>query len=124
MGDIQVKHPLAFSAASKVHSLVPADVSSPQWIHRMRYSKNKPIIVVGSGKTAMDVMNYLNLHLKGVAERLCCIAGRGTFFINRGALSGNQSSSETSAPDFLDHLVNCLQLFDGTNGKQVCQEMQ
>ena len=39
--------------------------------------------VIGSGKTAMDVIVHLSRREGGMASRLHCVAGRGTYFMNR-----------------------------------------
>ena len=51
----------------------------------MQFSKDrdKPIFVIGSGKTAMDVIVHLSRREGGMASRLHCVAGRGTYFMNR-----------------------------------------
>ena len=38
---------------------------------------------IGSGKTAMDAIVHLSRREGGMASRLHCVAGRGTYFMNR-----------------------------------------
>jgi hypothetical protein len=55
--DIQIKQPLSFSSPRAV-SICPADVLQPTWNAVMRSPapahQDKPIYIIGSGKTAMD----------------------------------------------------------------------
>ena len=69
----------------RIHSLSPADVLTPKWNALMRYgaAADAPIYVIGSGKTAMDVIVHLSRREEGMASRLHCVAGRGTYFMNR-----------------------------------------
>ena len=69
----------------RIHSLSPADVLTPKWNALMRYgaAADAPIYVIGSGKTAMDVIVHLSRREGGMASRLHCVAGRGTYFMNR-----------------------------------------
>jgi hypothetical protein len=59
--DIQMKRPLPFSS-SRVVSLCPADVLQPSWnaVMRSEAHRNKPIYIIGSGKTAMDCIYHLS----------------------------------------------------------------
>ena len=58
---------------------------TPKWNALMRYgaAADAPINVIGSGKTAMDVIVHLSRREGGMASRLHCVAGRGTYFMNR-----------------------------------------
>jgi cation diffusion facilitator CzcD-associated flavoprotein CzcO len=85
--NVIIKTPFVLSAPSsptgpgaRVHSLCPADVLTAQWSALMRYSlPDTPIYVIGSGKTAMDILYHLSKREKSAADRLHCIAGRGTW---------------------------------------------
>jgi lysine/ornithine N-monooxygenase len=60
-------------------------VLTPRYNTLMSYGAgaDKPIYVIGSGKTAMDCIGHLHTKLPSARGRLHCIAGRGTWFINR-----------------------------------------
>jgi cation diffusion facilitator CzcD-associated flavoprotein CzcO len=85
--NVTIKTPFVLSVPSsptgpgaRVNSLCPADVLSAQWSALMRYSlPDTPIYVIGSGKTAMDIIYHLSRREKSAAGRLHCIAGRGTW---------------------------------------------
>lgn len=79
--DVSIKVPFVLSApAARVHSLCPADVLTPKWNALMRYaSLDAPIYVIGSGKTAMDVVYHLSKREKASAGRMYCVSGRGTW---------------------------------------------
>jgi hypothetical protein len=84
-GNIPHKAPFEFSTSAPIHSITPAMCLTPEMNTRMTIAaetRDKPIWVIGSGKTAVDVMKGLN-KLEGVQGRLRCISGRGTTFINR-----------------------------------------
>jgi len=52
--DIEIKRPLSFTS-QRVVSVCPADVLKPAWNTYMRSrGRDKPIVLIGSGKTAMD----------------------------------------------------------------------
>ena len=83
--NVTIKSPFVLSVPTsppraRVHSLCPADVLTPHWSALMRYSfPDTPIYIIGSGKTAMDVIYHLSAREKCAAGRLHCIAGRGTW---------------------------------------------
>jgi len=121
--DVAAKRPLTFSAPpSRVHSLAPADLLSPRWTALMRYSADadKPIWVLGSGKTAMDAINHLAKHAS-TRRRLFCVAGRGSWFLNRECLfpmdwwEMHRPSLRTST----DHFIDMMELYDGKNEAEV-----
>eukprot|EP01052_Picozoa_sp_SAG31_P006882 SAG31_NODE_322_length_17726_cov_18.070006_12_plen_214_part_00 len=96
--DVRIKQKIKFSAITPstsvddlsasviaepaLHSLSPTDVLTPAWNVKMRQSA-APIWVLGSGKTAMDVIYHLANNLPEVHSRISCIAGHGTWFMNR-----------------------------------------
>lgn len=55
------------------------------WDAAMRHgtNKDKPIYVVGSGKTAMDVVYHLSRKVPETKHRIRCISGRGMWFLVR-----------------------------------------
>ena len=58
--DIKIKVPFTLSASNpRVHSVSPAQVLTPKWNAAMLSCPNTPIYVVGSGKTAMDIIYHL-----------------------------------------------------------------
>jgi hypothetical protein len=87
--DVTIKTPFALSApctaagsGARVHSLCPADVLTAHWNALMRYSSpDAPIYVIGSGKTAMDVIYHLCKREKRAAGRVHCVSGRGTWCV-------------------------------------------
>lgn len=87
--NITVKSPLNFSTSSRIHSITPADVLTPEWNLKMRFSQDRgaPIFVIGSGKTAMDVIYQIHKQLDHESNRVICIAGRGTWFFNRDEMN-------------------------------------
>ena len=87
--NVQVKRPFAFTPATRVLSVCPADILTPSWNVYMRSEcRNKPIYFIGSGKTAMDCVYHLcRRDVEGLYQhRLHCIAGRGVQFMNRDML--------------------------------------
>lgn len=110
--NIHAKQPLEFSAASQVHSMSAVNVSMPDWEVKMRFSKDKdkPIIIIGSGKTAIDVINYLCKNLPGAAQRIMCISGRGTWFFVRDAM-------------LFDSMPQLIAAYDGSDAEAVCKQM-
>jgi hypothetical protein len=133
--DISVKIPGVFSTASnKVISLAPNDVLTPEWNLKMRFSSDgkrlntAPIYVVGSGKTSMDVIYHLSKKLKGIEGRLNCISGRGTWFMNRDELNPTNDKNFWKRNIYgyntpLDYIQKMFTMYDGTNAKEVYNEM-
>ena len=74
------KKPIILSAsATAVRSIGPAFVLTPQFNLEFRFLHPPvPIWVIGSGKTAMDVMHRLATTVPGAADRIRCVGGRGT----------------------------------------------
>eukprot|EP00943_MAST-04B_sp_MAST-4B-sp1_P009631 g9631.t1 len=78
--------PLSSKGNNNIQSISPSDVLTPEWNVKMRFKANganvipAPIYVIGSGKTAMDVIYHLSKKLKGMKDRIRCISGRGTWF--------------------------------------------
>ena len=79
--DVPIKHPIKFSAVDQVVSTCPVDLLNPELMRQLK-SSSKPVIVLGSGKTALDTMNLLAKE-NGVSSRVHCVCGNGTLFINR-----------------------------------------
>jgi hypothetical protein len=104
--DVLPKTPLCLSphitspTQHRVHSLTPRDVLSPASLATLRYSRDrdKEIWVIGSGKTAVDTILALARLGPQVAARLRCVAGRGTWFLNRDL-------EEDNAEHFLEMLA-------------------
>lgn len=122
--NIQPKLPFVFPEASCIHSLTPGDVSAPEWSTRIRYNQHKPVIVVGSGKTAMDVMLYLGRNLPDAQRRVKCISGRGTWFLVRELMTPTDAEvlahgSVTGA----DIMIQMISKFNGSNAKEVCMDL-
>ena len=116
--DLHTKQPLSFNTNvdSRFHSLVPPDLGSGHVMAQIRYPSSTPglIVVIGSGKTAMDCMIKLAELGESVTNRMRCISGRGTWFACRevfGSPSGGQ------------HMLSMIDKFNGQNGKQVLREM-
>lgn len=114
--DVQRKQRFQFEKhiRSRIHSLRPADVQTAKFNSLMKYSKDfdKPIYIIGSGKTAMDTMLALKRLGNKVASRIRCIAGRGTYFINRDRNDNNK------------WFLEMMDRFDGTNSIQIAKEME
>eukprot|EP00746_Dinoflagellata_sp_MGD_P030626 gnl/MRDRNA2_/MRDRNA2_172699_c0_seq1.p1 gnl/MRDRNA2_/MRDRNA2_172699_c0~~gnl/MRDRNA2_/MRDRNA2_172699_c0_seq1.p1 ORF type:complete len:520 (+),score=85.23 gnl/MRDRNA2_/MRDRNA2_172699_c0_seq1:178-1737(+) len=125
--DISIKAPIKFSGTNRVHSLCPADVGTPEWNVKMQYSedKDKPIYVIGSGKTAIDAIIHLSKTLGESSHRIKCISGQGTFFIVREKMAPtdwwerNMYGSKTA----IDWFIQMFDMYDGSNSKEVLQEL-
>ena len=116
--DLHPKLPLTFGAEvdNRLHSLIPGDIASKEARALMCYPKEEGglIVVVGSGKTAMDCMIKLAALGDSVTSRLRCISGRGTWFTVREVFGSPQGGG---------HMVSMMDLFDGHSGKEVLREM-
>jgi len=121
--DVSPKRPLALSAVA-VHSLLPDDLARPEWSALLRYT-DKPIVIVGSGKTAMDAIIFLSRHHPSALSRVRCISGRGTWFFNRTTCSpfDERGQPMPDAPNMLDCMLDTLEAYDGTNGEEVLRLM-
>jgi len=114
--DVQRKLPFVFPNVSHlVHSLSPSDVGTAKWNALMRHSRDaaKPIWIIGSGKTAVDVILKLCTLGADVRSRLRCVSGRGTWFMNRDVLQ-----------DAGKYFLDMVDMFDGGNAGEVFKEMQ
>lgn len=102
--------------SSRVHSLAAKDVLSPEWNVKMQYS-NAPIWVIGSGKTGIDAIKALyHSSLPNIKQRIRCVAGNGVWFMIRDYFNDHSAGlSEVSG--------RLLDMFDGTNGNECCEEM-
>mmetsp|Transcript_120279 Transcript_120279/g.190500 ORF Transcript_120279/g.190500 Transcript_120279/m.190500 type:complete len:527 (-) Transcript_120279:75-1655(-) len=125
--DIQPKPALDFSASDLVHSLRPVDVLTPEWNVRMTVGdcKDKPIWVIGSGKTAMDVMLRLSEFIPGANNRIRCICGRGTWFLNRDVMNVEDwwQKHVPGNNTFLDYMVALWEKWDGSNTQETYRAM-
>ena len=121
--NIPQKLPLYFPTLSEsVHSLCPADILSPKWHPIMKYSQDadKPIWIIGSGKTAMDIICLLSKREPSWRSRLRCIAGRGTWFMNREMVDNPVDANGNLLPVYI--LEMCAK-FNGDNAREVYQEL-
>ena len=76
----------------------------------MQFSKDrdKPIFIIGSGKTAMDTMNALDSELgASVAGRIRCVTGHGAWFMMR-----DPPPNQPEEPDPFARWFD----YDGSNG--------
>jgi hypothetical protein len=130
--DIQMKQPLPFSSP-RVVSICPADVLQPTWnaVMRSPAHRDKPIYIIGSGKTAMDCIYHLSkdeakLEKPLYRDRLHCISGRGMMFANRDVMFPNNYDLKTLtfmnaiAPD---QLRNIISMYNGENEEAVLESM-
>ena len=117
--DLRPKAPLAFGAPvdARIVSLAPPDLGVGGHLSMIKYPRGAAglIVVVGSGKTAMDCMIKLAELGESVTRRVRCVAGRGTYFAVREEFAG---------PDGGQHILSMLELFDGENGLHVLREME
>ena len=122
--NIPRKHPIDFSTpvSASVHSLSPVDILSPRWHPIMKYSEDadKPIWIVGSGKTAMDIICVLSRQEPTWLPRLRCIAGRGTWFMDRNMVDNPVDADGKLLPVYF--LEMCA-MFDGRNARDVYQAL-
>eukprot|EP00038_Savillea_parva_P010451 m.190409 g.190409 ORF g.190409 m.190409 type:complete len:543 (-) comp18030_c0_seq1:84-1712(-) len=121
-------HPLTFTAGSvAVHSMAPNDVLTSEWSLRMRFGpdRHKPIVVLGSGKTALDAIIALTSAFPDVTDRITCISGSGTWFLNRDRFFPNTPLGKYApwTPTALDLFSRMIELYDGTNGNDVYRQM-
>lgn len=84
-----------------------------------------PVYVLGSGKTAIDTMNMLSKKLN-IRDRLHCICGRGTVFINRDVAFPDSFSSDPNSPTktFVDWSIDMAEYFNGGNAQELLCEFQ
>lgn len=110
---IEANQPLALSS-SRVHSVSPetCDVRDGPVA-----ADDRPVWVVGSGKTGMDAVHALVTHHPGREVNL--LAGSGTFFINRDQLypTGSRRWHQGVRANWL--LAELAYRFDGTNEEEV-----
>ncbi|KAL3921069.1 MAG: hypothetical protein SGPRY_005028 [Prymnesium sp.] len=122
--NIPRKLPIHFSSpvSTAVHSLCPADILSPKWHPIMKYSKDadKPIWIIGSGKTAMDVICLLSKQEPSWLSRLRCVAGRGTWFMDRAMVDNPIDADGNLLPVYF---VEMCAMFNGSNAHEVYQEL-
>ena len=111
---------------TRIHSLTPADVLTGSFTSLAHFSTNAEIIVIGSGKTAMDVLYHIAKREPNLAPRLRCIAGRGTWFLNRKATfpTGTWEKYVPSTRTSTDIFFDILEKFDGTNEQEVYRAME
>jgi len=126
--DILRKLPLSLSASSnRVHSLTPADILTGSFTSLTHFStpSTAPIWVVGSGKTAMDVIYHIAKKEPSLVSRLRCVSGRGTWFLNREKFfpTGWYEQYVPSMRTSSDLLFDILEKYDGNNAQHVYQEM-
>jgi hypothetical protein len=98
--DIQMKRPLPCQT-SRVVSLCPADVLQPAWNAAMRTTcRDKPIYIIGSGKTAMDCIYHLTKNDPGAVyrDRVFCVSGRGMLFASRDMMFPQGGPSVVISP--------------------------
>ncbi len=125
--DIKMKQPLP-CATTRVVSLTPADVLKPTWNAAMRTVwRDKPIYIIGSGKTAMDCVYHLSKgDVSGIyRDRLFCISGRGMLFANREMLFPKDWFAKNVYGNWsvIDYFLEMLEMYDGTNAHQVLEHM-
>ncbi len=110
---IEVNQPLALSSA-RVHSVAP---ESCDLRGGPIAEDDRPVWVVGSGKTGMDALHALVTHYPGREVNL--VAGTGTFFIKRDAFypTGVRRWFSGRRPNWL--IGQLADRFDGTNEDEV-----
>ena len=108
--------------SASVHSLCPADILSPRWHPIMKYSADadKPIWIIGSGKTAMDIIYLLSKQEPSWRSRLRCISGRGTWFMDREMIDNPVDADGKLLPVYV--LEMCA-MFNGSNAREVYHEL-
>ena len=111
--DLKVKAPFVFAESKNVndkfHSLTANDVLLPATNALMLFSKDKdkPIYIIGSGKTAVDAMNAMSTELGSrVTNRMYCISGHGTYFMVRRGRAANAN-------------IKGMLMYNGSNEKDV-----
>ena len=103
------KTPFNFNT-NGIHSMTAADCCLPFANAQMMYSSDadKPIYIIGSGKTAMDTIIALSNLGPEVRERIRCVSGRGTFFLVREKLASIGGM-----------MVEMMMRWDKTNGRSI-----
>lgn len=117
---VEIKQPLEFSVGEKVVSLSPVNILTEENKRKLE-SSDAPIYVIGSGKTAIDVMKQMaNLD---TGNRLNFISGNGTNFVNRdrvfprrGLLAKYSPFSTLTFPDFV---LQMAKMHNGDNSREV-----
>ena len=122
--DIPFKRSLQLSTSKRIHSLTPAEVLTPNWTRTAHFSQDNKaeIWVIGSGKTSMDVMYHLAKREPHTISRIRCIAGRGTWFLNRKDTFPTDSAWEKYKPSMRtssDIFFDILEDFNGDNEQEV-----
>ena len=126
--------PLSSKDNNNIQSISPSDVLTPEWNVKMRFKTNganvipAPIYVIGSGKTAMDVIYHLSKKLKGMKDRICCISGRGTWFVRRDQFNFTSETPFMQKHSYsyntpLDWIRETFTMYDGTNGLETLKEL-
>lgn len=96
--------------------------ATPQYsvLMRMRCS-DAPIVVLGSGKTAMDCVLHLarGAAVPSAGARLRCVAGSGTWFMRRTFFSRAHGGPEAIVGISKAMMAH----FDGTNGRETCEAL-
>ncbi len=116
--NVSPNKPLLFSY-DQLHSITPEDAAL--FSDQMRES-DKPIYIVGGGKTAMDTAGQLiKMH---PSKKVSVIAGRGTYFINRDRLFPSGLKRYWQGTLLLDLLRECALRFNGDNEHEVTAFMK
>lgn len=121
--NLAIQRPLTISTTS-VHSLLPSDLTKLPWSTMLTHLQ-KPVVVAGSGKTAMDTIVFLARQHPHVLPRLKCVTGRGTWFFNRNTCTpfDEQGQPKQDVPWMLDCMLEALELYDGVNRDEVLREL-
>lgn len=118
------KYPLPLTSEN-VYSLAPSDVLTPEWNVRMRFAPgvDKSIWVIGSGKTAIDVIVHLCRTIPNARDRIRCVTGHGTWFMVRDAPSGFWERYIEESHTTLDCMIKMIDMYDGSNPSEVYSEL-
>ena len=86
---------------------------------------DKPIFVLGSGKTALDVIYNLSKAHPDIAHRIHCVAGNGMWFMNREYIMSSSKWERVNpfGDTTLDFASRMLEMYDGDNADEVYKRM-
>ena len=110
--------PLKFSS-SKVHSITP---ESSSLLNAEIANDDKPIYIIGGGKTSMDVANFILA--QNPNRKLNFIIGKGIFFLNRDIFFPSGIKKNWTGTTINKLLLNIALLYDEQNLESVISDIK
>ena len=110
--------PMKFSS-NKVKSITP---ESPSLLNCEVANDDKPIYIVGGGKSSMDVANFILA--QNPNRKLNFIIGRGTYFLNRDILFPSGAKKNWTGTSINKFLLTIALLYDEKNIESVIDHIK